>query len=249
VTSDRICELPIPVLKMETMDEDLLEALLAEMPEYSWEELENAPLPRIAPPDIFALQSYNSKVDEGAASAASQATGTTLPSRAVRKAALRAPQHEQRWDGQVFPFGYKLSLPPPPLVTLQTLRAEDPTPRSNVIASPYVRIPPYTFCARTSINWRRPHRSLHKSCYMSFLPFFGEDGYDDESSFRDRLAQDARQGLTRVSFLVPSELEAPSRSDEMDPLEKMPNDEVCGICLSVGCIAHRKSHSSTTNDH
>lgn len=229
---------------METLDEDLLEALAAEVPDYSWEEQEKASIPRVAPPLAFSLQKARSKasasryvLNESVESATSGATGA---SRGVRKAAMRANKNEQAWDGEVFPFGYELQYPVPALTPLQTLRPGESPPRSDIIVSPYVRIPPYTYCPRTSINWRRPTLSLHKRCHMTFLPFFGEEGYEDESHFRDRLHEEARTSGIKVQFTIPSEREQPSQGDDEDLFSKMPKDSVCAICLSVGCIIHRK---------
>jgi hypothetical protein len=233
---------------MDTLDEDLLEALAAEVPEYSWEEQDNAPIPRVAPPLAFTLQRARSRasasrnvLNESGDSALHGGTGT---SRGVRKAAMRANKVEQAWDGDIFPFGYELQYPVPALTPLQTLRPGDNSPRSDIIVSPYMRIPPYTYCPRTSINWRRPTLSLHKRCHMTFLPFFGEEGYEDESHFRDLLHNEARSNGIKVQFTIPSEREQPSHGDEEDMFSKMPKDTVCGICLSVGCIIHREHRQS-----
>lgn len=232
---------------------DLLEALLAEMPEYSWEQQEAAEIPRVAPPTAFVLQKARSKLahqrhhlnESGDTSSVNGSNGyATGTSRAVRKAAMRANKNEQDWDGNIFPFGYELQYPPTTLAPLQTLRPGDPIPRSDVIVSPYVRTPVYTYSPRTSGNWRRPTLSLHKRCHMSFLPFFGEEGYEDESHFRDMINKEARAGNLKVVFTIPSEREDPTQADDDDLLNKMPKDSVCAICLSVGCIMHRKGYSS-----
>lgn len=235
---------------MDTLDEDLLEALLAEVPEYSWEEQEKAPIPRVAPPLAFSLQRARSRAsssrvllgDTGDSISLSANNGSGT-SRAVRKAALRANKNEQAWDGEIFPFGYELQYPVDPLTPLQTLRPHDKPPRSEIIVSPYIRIPLYTYCARTSINWRRPTVSLRRRCHMTFLPFFGEEGYEDESHFRDLLNNEARSNGVNVRFMIPSEREEPSPDDDEDLFSKMPKDSVCGICLSVGCIIHREFRS------
>ncbi|KAK9900044.1 SET domain-containing protein [Cystobasidium minutum MCA 4210] len=132
--------------------------------------------------------------------------------------------------------------------TLQELSEKQPcgqTRTSNLgmgiffhLASPYVRIPMYTYCPRTSSNWRRPTLSLHRRCHMSFLPFFGEDGYEDESHFRDRIQLESKNSSVKIVFTIPSELEEPSQFDPEDLLSTIPKDSVCAVCLSVGCIMH-----------
>lgn len=239
---------------MDTLDIDLLEALLEEVPEYSWEEQEKAPIPRIAPPLAFSYSKARSKA--AAASDGQQGytnnnsynnggSGSGHTSRAVRKAAIRANKHEQTWDVDTFPFGYEIHFPPPLLTPLQTLRPTDPLPRSSIIVSPYIRIPQYTYCSRSSVNWRRPTPNLRRRCHVSHLPYWGEDGYEDDSEFRGRLRDEIRTSKTRVTFVLPSEQEGPHNGDtqqdrEIDILDQIPSDVICGICLAVGCLTHRE---------
>lgn len=238
------------------LDPDLLEALLANEPEYSWEEQASAPIPPVAPPPSFLAKqqaavaaisasatesgslstSYNNSTSSIALSrrgSERDAAGNIITTlRHSRRAIVRAnPKHSTagNWTADTFPFNYKLPLPPSLLTPLLVLKAADPLPRSSVITSPYLRIPSYNFCARTSANWRMTNvLSLRSRCHLDHLPFFSEHEYDNESEFRDRIAE----GHLKLAFHIPSE-------EEKDQPLPPPSDEMCAICLVVGCIMHR----------
>ena len=255
-------------------DQDLLDALLAHLPEYSWEDQAAAAVPpMVAPAAYIPITSSTSTLLLRTSSSTSSAAGPSgsgsgapalsrrdsdsgyasgeYPSasgsgshshshsqRERRKAGAassllarsRADQSALNWRTETFPFNYALPVAPPLLTPLLVLKVNDPLPRSNVIVSPYLRIPPYTFCVRTSINWRVSNAaSLRSRCHLSFLPYFGEEHYDDENEFRDRLNMSK---MTRIVFHIPNE-------DEKDQPKPEPSSAICGICLTVGCIIHR----------
>ena len=250
-------------------DQDLLDALLANLPEYSWQDQAAAPVPpMVAPAAYIPITSSSSALLLRTSSSASSSAGPSsgapplmnrrgsdsgyasaeYPSgsgvgshshsqRERRKAGSssllarsRADQSALNWRTDTFPFNYALPVSPPLLTPLLVLKMNDPLPRSNVIVSPYLRIPPYTFCVRTSINWRVSNAaSLRSRCHLSFLPYFGEEHYDDENEFRDRLNMSK---MTRIVFHIPNE-------DEKDQPKPEPSSAICGICLTVGCIIHR----------
>lgn len=203
--------------------------------------------------------SLNLRADEAIEKRSSSRRSTDKRRKSATLARAVIPADE--WEDRTFPFGHAPHYPPrlpEPLLLMehntgnkfsqgtpandkgkgramsdhtQNLAMFEP-PLTSIISSPYVRIPPYTFCARTSVSWR-PNAYLRSRCHMSFLPFFGEDNYEDESEFRDRI----NQSTGRIAFHIPTENEA-------DRPPHLPDHELCGICLSRACIVHRKFASS-----
>ena len=222
------------------LDPDLLEALIANVPEYSWEDQARAPVPSVGPPPAFLKNRYASgaRFAELQASAAlsrrdSESGGGGSNARKSKRTIAKAnPKHSiaNNWTSDTFPFNYTLPLPPSLLTPLLVLKATDPLPQSSVVVSPYLRIPPYNYCARTSGYWRITNvNSLRSRCHMDHIPFFAEYEYENENEFRDRITDCG----AKVAFHIPNE-------DENDEPEKLPSTGVCGICLTVGCIMHRK---------
>ena len=114
----------------------------------------------------------------------------------------------------------------------EEMTIEEP-PYSSVISSPYVRIPPYTYCTRVSTNWRT-NKSIKSRCHLSFLPYFNEGNFEDEDEFREALGHTA----VKIAFHIPNEMES---DDEPD----LPDTEFCGICMTRGCVQHRESCQSS----
>lgn len=217
---------------------DLLEALLAREPEFSWEYAESAPLPQEGKPRSFYVKE---RAAEAAIAAAAQYGGSSTrgtsilqqPSRrSARPIARVNPDHETagNWTAETFPFNYRLPREPSKLTPL-LLNNNGGFPTASVIVSPYLRIPTYTFCARTSANWRLAEgRSLRSRCHMDYLPFFGENEYEDNNEFRSRITEVG----TKIAFHIPDEY-------EKDQPEEPPSNTMCALCLTVGCIMHRES--------
>lgn len=206
--------------------------------------------------DIYgASQSLDDVNDDDAEESAINANGKrTRSSRRKKQPAValgKAVIPLKEWQSDTFPFGHAPHYPPKPIepllltaqYRLKTGGQPDPVaehpsmyqlpdyepPLTSVVYSPYVRIPPYTFCARTSVNWRT-NPILRTRCHMSFLPYFGEDNYEDENEFRGQI----ETATGKLKFTVPNE--NPGDSPPEQPL-----DRLCGICLSRGCIVHREA--------
>ena len=211
-------------LKGSQDDQVILQALLDSEPEFSWEDIEAAPVPSTATPSPFFVHTRLANepgLFHGNA-------GAPLSRNAKRKAE-RLVQSDSLWKKNTFPFGYFAPRPPELLPTLLHLKDGDPIPQSSIISSPYYRIPPYTYCVRTSTNWRH-NKDLRSRCRITFVPFFPEDNYEDEDEYRDRM----NESKGKVAFHIPNE-------DEDDDLATPPSTHICAICLSVGCVIHRES--------
>ena len=206
-----------------TDDEELLQVLLDNEPEFPWEDIEAAPVPTTSIPKQFFVATRPANV-------ATTVNGTlgANHSRNLKRKADRLVESQDLWKRDTFPFDYVAPRPPELLPTLLHLKEDSPIPQSSIISSPYQRIPPYTFCARTSTNWRQ-NKDLRSRCHINFIPFFPEDSYEDEDEYRDRM----NQSKGKVAFHIPNE------DEEDDPIS-FPSSHICAICLSVGCIIHRE---------
>jgi len=209
---------------LASFSSDVLEALLELEPSYAWADLDAAPLPFPGCPSQFLVSTKT--VNETALSIGMGLIGS-LAGRSAKRKAERIVQSNEPWEKDTFPFGYAAARPPERSSSLLVLKKGDPIPQSSIIQSPYMRISPYTYCVRTSTNWRTDRR-LQTKASLSYLPFFGEDNYQEEDEFRDRLFENS----VRAKFVIPNE-------EEVDPPIPRPSNAICGICLAVGCIVHR----------
>lgn len=259
-------------LDLDQLSEDVLEALLEYVPEYSWEDVEDpikAPIPpMMVPPELFVRPVYADNHNGYTNAVTSHTTTTTISAfsasangfysdshgsdrenhqhhhrttgegRGTVRATRRTVQHKTArrpinlYESRTFPFNYVLPFPPPFLLPLSTISGISPVPpKSSIIVSPYLRLPPYTFCLRTSQNWRTRNSalSLKNKCHQTYLPYFEEGQMEDEDEFRERIAE----GKIKINFLIPNE-------ESRDPPKPEPSDHICGVCLTVGCIAHRE---------